>query len=133
MRRVGLVGGANRGSAFRTALGFIGVTPIFEFTLYDNPTGINGLGSGSILDKEIVSGSISAADTFDWTTVQIPLDTLGNTNGNVTQRIDLLAGGYAALDSIRIVASDVPGDMQVPEPSSACLMILGLFGLTASR
>lgn len=92
--------------------------PIFEFTLYDNPSGTTGLGSGTILDVLQASGTASEPDVFDWTEVLLPLNTSGSTNGNVTLRIDLLSGGYAALDNFRIAASNTPGDVGVitPEP-----------------
>ncbi|WP_373538660.1 PEP-CTERM sorting domain-containing protein [Chamaesiphon sp.] len=103
-----------------------GAIPTFEFTLYDNPSGTTGLGSGKILSVLRASGTASARNVFDWTEVLLPLNTSGNTNGNVTLRIDLLSGGYAALDNIRIAASDTPGDVgditAVPEPST----ILGI-------
>jgi len=95
-----------------------GALPIFEFTLYDNPSGTTGLGTGTILDVLQASGTASARDVFDWTEVLLPLNASGNTNGNVTLRIDLLSGGYAALDNILIAASNTPGDVGVivPEP-----------------
>ncbi|WP_432452404.1 MULTISPECIES: PEP-CTERM sorting domain-containing protein [unclassified Agarivorans] len=112
--------------------GVIG-TPIFEFTLFDNPTGVNGTGSGKVLDSGVASGTASDVDTFDWSSVLLPLETDGNTNGNVTLRIDLLGGGYAAIDNLLIVASDIPNDVQVPEPSSIFLLSLGLIGLMMNR
>ncbi len=95
-----------------------GAVPFFEFTLYDNPSGTTGLGSGTILDVLRASGTASARDVFDWTEVLLPLNASGSTNGNVTLRIDLLSGGYAALDNMRIAASNIPGDVGVitPEP-----------------
>lgn len=107
-----------------------GDMPVFEFTLYDNPSGTNGLGIGSILSTLQVTGTASDQTVFDWTEVLLPLNTSGNTNGNVTLRIDLLSGGYAALDNFRIAASDTPGDTggsnPIPEPSTLGLMCLGL-------
>ncbi len=99
-----------------------GAIPEFEFTLFDNPSGTPNLGSGSILSTFTTSGTPSARNVFDWTEVLAVLDASGSTNGNVTLRIDLLNGGYAALDNFRITASDTPGDIGVvPEP----LTILG--------
>jgi len=110
-----------------------GAIPTFEFTLYDNPTGINGLGGGTILDSIQVSGTASARDVFDWTEVLLPLSTAGNTNGNVTLRIDLLSGGYASMDNFVIAASDSSGNISVPEPSIAILLATGLMVLGVAR
>lgn len=107
--------------------------PTFQFILYDNPTGITGLGSGTILDSIQVSGTASARDVFDWTDALLPLSTAGNTNGNVTLRIDLLGGGYASMDNFVIAASNTAGSTSVPEPSVLALMCLGLAGLSLSR
>ena len=58
--------------------------------------------SGMILDVAQVSGIASPRDIFSWTEVTLPLSTIGNTNGNVTLRIDLLEGDYAAMDNFHI-------------------------------
>ena len=106
-----------------------GSIPDFQFSLYDNPTGAVGLGSGAALDIFNVSGTASARNVFDWTTALGGLDASGSTNGNVILRIDLLSGGYAAIDNLRIVASNTPGDVGgVPEPATWAMMILG-FGV----
>ncbi|HEX4975083.1 MAG TPA: PEP-CTERM sorting domain-containing protein [Pseudomonadales bacterium] len=113
-----------------------GAVPTFEFTLYDNPSGATGLGGGTILDVLQVSGTSSARDVFDWTNVLLPLDATGNTNGNVTLRIDLLSGGYAAMDNFRIAASDTAGDVganPVSEPATMLLFGTGIVGLVGSR
>lgn len=111
-----------------------GAVPIFEFTLYDNPTATNGLGSGTILDSLQVSGIASARDVFEWTEALLPLDATGNTNGNVTLRIDLLQGGYAAMDNFRITASDTAGDVgSVPEPATLGLLGLGFSAMVFAR
>ncbi|WP_152051656.1 PEP-CTERM sorting domain-containing protein [Tautonia marina] len=108
-----------------------GAVPVFRFTLYDNPSGANGLfGNGTILDQIEASGTASARSVFDWTTILLPLNASQSTNGKVTIQIDLLDGGYAAMDNFRIVASDIRGDLgTIPEPSSVIILGLGLTGL----
>ncbi|MEO9469917.1 PEPxxWA-CTERM sorting domain-containing protein [Parasphingorhabdus sp.] len=106
-----------------------GLAPVFRFSLYDNPTGAVGLGTGPVLDMFDVTGTTSARDTFDWTEALGGLDATGSTNGEVILRIDLLSGQYAAFDNLRIVASNTPGDVGgVPEPTTWAMMIFG-FGL----
>lgn len=106
-----------------------GAIPTFRFTLFDNPTGVAGIGGGTILDQLDGIGTASDRDVFDWTEILIGLDATGSTNGNVILQIDLLSGGYAAFDNLRIAASDTSGDVgdddgdSVPEPG-----VLGLFG-----
>lgn len=115
-----------------------GAVPIFEFTLYDNPSGTTGLGSGTILDVLQASGTASPRTVFDWTEVLLPLNASGNTNGNVTLQIDLLSGGYAALDNFRIAASDTAGDIgdtsaAVPEPTTMLGIALAGGGLACLK
>jgi hypothetical protein len=111
-----------------------GAVPLFEFTLYDNPSAATGLGSGTILDSLQVSGKASEKDVFDWTEALLALDATGNTNGNVTLRIDLLQGGYAAMDNFRIAASDSAGDVgSVPEPGTLGLLGLGVVAMAFAR
>lgn len=109
--------------------------PVFRISLYDNPTTVVGVGSGTVLDFEDITGTVGPnAYTFDWTNYTVALDATGNTNGNVTLRIDLLQGGYAAIDNFRIAASDAAGDTgNVPEPASAALVLLGLAASAAAR
>jgi hypothetical protein len=104
-----------------------GAIPEFEFTLYDNPSGTPGIGGGTVLSSVRASGTASAQSVFDWTNVTVALDASAATNGNVILGINLLQGGYAALDNFRIVASDISGDVAVPEPSA----VLGLLTLGA--
>ncbi|MBD2292748.1 hypothetical protein H6G06_04425 [Anabaena sphaerica FACHB-251] len=112
-----------------------GALPVFEFTLFDNPSGALGTGSGLILSSQQVSGSISDRSVFDWTEVLLALDASASTNGNVILRIDLLSGNYAAFDNLRIVASNTPGDVgkAIPEPASALACCVFGMGLLVSR
>jgi PEP-CTERM motif len=114
-----------------------GLAPIFRLSLFDNPGGGVGLGSGTLLDSADITGTAAPLrNTFDWTNHIVALDATGTVNGNVILRIDELQGGYAALDNFVIAASDNPGDVgggQVPEPSVLGLLALGLAGLGYSR
>lgn len=103
---------------------FDGRAPSFQFSLYDNPNGAIGLGGGTLLSSAQATGTIAPNRwTFDWTQAAMGLSTDGNTNGKVTLQINLLAGGYAAMDNFRIAASDIPA---VPEPSSWLMLLGGL-------
>lgn len=102
-----------------------GEAPKFRYTLYDNPSGTVGLGSGTVLDSDEATGTASAPAVFDWTHVSIPLDASLSTNGNVTLRIDLLEGEYASMDNFFIQSSDDP----IPEPTSLGLFALAMIGL----
>lgn len=105
-----------------------GAEPVFEFTLFDNPGGATGLaGNGTVLSALQATGTASAQTVFDWTEVLLPLAAAGNTNGNVTLQIDLLSGGYAALDNFTIAASDTPGE--IPIPAAVWLFGTGIFVL----
>ena len=112
-----------------------GLVPAFRLSLYDNPGGAVGLGSGSLLDFEDITGLAGVNDyTFNWSNFTVALDASGTTSGNVTLRIDLLRGGYAAMDNFRIAASDDPGDTgTVPEPATLALSGLALAALLATR
>jgi hypothetical protein len=111
--------------------------PEFEFTLFDNPGGGTGLnGNGTILARMRATGTASPRSVFDWTNVLLPMDASQSTNGKVTLRIDLLRGGYAAMDNFRIVASNVGGDLAiVPEPSTILLAVpaMALMAVSAVR
>lgn len=85
-----------------------GVAPVFEFSLYDNPSGTTGLGSGTPLEIFQAAGTPSPRTVVDWTEVLLAFDASGASNGNVILRINLLSGGYAALDNFRIAAADTP-------------------------
>jgi PEP-CTERM motif len=115
---------------------FDGKAPKFEFSLFDNPSGAVGTGSGALLSTAQATGTIAANRwTFDWTNTVVGLSTDGNTNGNVTLRIDLLEGGYAAMDNFVIAAADDPGDVGevpgIPEPGTWALMLGGLGAIAA--
>lgn len=102
---------------------FDGKAPKFEFSLYDNPSGTVGLGGGTLLSSVALTGQLAANQwTFNWSRAVAGLSTAGNTNGNVTLRIDLLEGGYAAMDNFVITAADAP---PVPEPASWLLLAAG--------
>lgn len=110
-----------------------GFAPQFRVSLYDNPSGQVGLGGGTLLDSVDISGLLSPAkNTFNWLNHTLALDATGNTNGNVTMVIDLVSGGYAAMDNFRIAASDTEGDVgTVPEPGTLALAVLACAGLVA--
>jgi len=82
-----------------------GAAPVFRFSLYDNPSGAVGLAGGTPLSSLEATGTLNPVkNTFDWTNVVAALDATGNTNGNVILQIDLLSGGYAAMDNFFIAA-----------------------------
>ncbi len=111
-----------------------GAAPVFQFTLFDNPSGARSTGSGTILDQTTFTGVASDRDVFDWTSAIFALSTLGNTNGNVTLQIDLLTGGYAAFDNLRIAASDIAGDVgEVPLPAAFWFMSAGIAAYGARK
>lgn len=117
-----------------------GSVPVFEITLFDNPSGATGLsGNGRVLDVAQITGAASSApNVFNWTEHIVALNGSGSTNGNVTIRIDELntrGSGYAALDNFLIVASNTRGDIgaSVPEPASIAVFGLGIAGLWAGR
>lgn len=115
------------GGPFVPYSGDIGTAPVFRFSLFDNPGGGVGLGSGSALDFFDVTGIVAPNRyTFAWSEALGGLDASKSTNGKVILRVDLLSGGYAAIDNLRIVASDLKGDVgSVPEPASWAMMISG--------
>jgi hypothetical protein len=109
-----------------------GAVPSASISLYDNPTGAAGLGLGAALAQVNVTGLAGPNKfTFNWTNHTVGLDATGSTNGKVIMRIDLLTGGYAALDNFVIAASNTAGEIPtaVPEPGSLALLGLALAGL----
>jgi len=108
-----------------------GAAPTFRFSLYDNPSGLPGLGAGAPLDFADVTGTVAPNKwTYDWTNSVVGLDATGNTNGNVTLLIDLLSGGYAGMDNFVIAASDIEGEVPpIPEPETYALTLVGLGAL----
>lgn len=106
--------------------------PIFQFTLFDNPTGTtNTGGNGTVLSQASLTGVASPLQDLVWTTGSFAFNTAGNTNGNVTLQVDLLQGGYAVFDNWKITASDTPGGGlgAVPLPAGLPLLMAGLAGL----
>ena len=103
-----------------------GVAPSFRFSLYDNPSGATGLGSGTALSFAERTGTLTTSKfTFDWTNVIVGLDATGNTNGNVILEIVLRSGaGYAAFDNFTVAAADQSG--VIPEPETWALLLAGL-------
>lgn len=107
----------------------VGAAPVFKFSLFDNPSGTIGLsGNSLLLDSATATGTVAPNKyTFDWTHAVLGLNAKNSTNGNVTLQIDLLSGGYAAMDNFQVVASDVKG--AIPEPQTYLLMIFGIAAL----
>lgn len=103
--------------------------PIFRFSLFDNPGGGLGVGSGAALDFFDVIGLANPSNSiFLFSEALGGLDATGSTNGNVILQIDLRQGGYAALDNLRVVASNTKGQIDVPgipEPATWAMMIMG--------
>jgi hypothetical protein len=108
-----------------------GAAPVFRFSLYDNPGGGTGVGSGTPLSFVDATALFNPAkNSFLWSTVNTGLSAAGNTNGNVILRIDVLSGGYAVFDNIKITADNQGGGV-VPEPSTWAMLIAG-FGLVGA-
>lgn len=103
-----------------------GTEPTFRFTLFDNPSGANGIGAGTALDFAEVTGTVSDRNVVDFVTAVIGLDASGSTNGNVILQFDLLTGGYAGFDNITIVASNTEGEVNISAPAMLPLFATGL-------
>jgi hypothetical protein len=109
-----------------------GAVPTFRITLYDNPSGAPAPAGSPELSFVDVTGTPGPNRyTFDWTNVVVGLSTAGNTNGNVILTLDLLGGGYAAMDNFVVAASDVAGQvppigLAAPEPATVGLLGAGL-------
>lgn len=109
--------------------------PIFRFSLFDNPGGGTGVGTGTALDSFDVTGLLNpSSNSLLFFEALGGLDATGSTNGNVILQIDLLQGGYAVFDNLRVVASDIEGDVgaAVPEPATWAMMILGFGAIGAT-
>lgn len=104
-----------------------GAAPEFQFTLFDNPGGAPGIGGGTVLSSLQATATASPQSVFDWTGVVLPLSAIGNTDGNVILQIDLLTGGYAAMDNFFIEASETPA--VIPVPAAVWLFGTALIGL----
>ncbi|WP_404425271.1 hypothetical protein [Nibricoccus sp. IMCC34717] len=111
------------------------VKPKFRFSLHDNPGGSPSTTFGTELSfAEVTGNQAQNSYTFNWSNHINGLSTAGNTNGNVLLKIDLLEGGYAAMDNFRIVASDIKNDVgtpsnRVPDSGPGLLLIGSLLGL----
>lgn len=104
-----------------------GAAPVYRFSLFDNPSGTPNIGVGALLDSFDAAAPFNVSkNSFLWSHVVNGLDASASTNGNVILQIDILSGGYAAFDNLKISADDVRA--AVPEPSTWAMMIGG-FGL----
>lgn len=104
-----------------------GAAPVYRFSLFDNPTGAPGVSTGTLLDSFDATAPFNPLkNTFNWGHVINGLNASRSTNGNVILQIDILSGGYAAFDNIKVSAENVQAG--VPESSTWAMMIAG-FGL----
>ncbi len=89
-----------------------GIAPVFDFRLYDSPSGSFNISSpGTLLDSAQITGTSSARNTFDWTSHVLGLSTARSTDGNVSLVVDLVQGGYAAFDNLVVAASNTQGSL----------------------
>ena len=111
-------------------------TPDFQFSLYEDAGG-NGVGTGTLLDQTVFSPNASARNVIDFSTFTFGLDASGSTDGIVTLQIDLLSGGYAAFDNLRIAVSDEEGNVGdpdvIPLPAGIWLLLGGIGLLSGLR
>lgn len=108
-----------------------GAAPVYRFSLFDNPGGGAGIGGGAVLDSFDAAALFNPSkNSFLWRQVVGGLDATGSTNGNVILQIDVLSGGYAAFDNIRVEASDIQAG-GIPEPATWVMLIAG-FGLVGA-
>ena len=91
-----------------------GAEPAFALRLFATSSGAPATHSATLLDEQIIRGTASPRDTFDWTAHKVSLDASGADGGWVILQFDLLEGGYAAFDNLRIIASDDPGYFGAP-------------------
>jgi hypothetical protein len=96
-----------------------GDVPVFALTLYASGSGTPTTHSGQQLDRQTIIGRASPPETFDWTAHKVSLDGAGAAGGWVILQIDLLEGGYAAFDNLRIMAADSPEDFGQPQKRPA--------------
>lgn len=110
----------------------VGFAPTFRFSLFED-SGSSGIGGGTLLDQFDLTGTESPRHVIDFVTGTFGLDASNSTDGVVTLRIDLLAGGYAAFDNLIVASSDTEGDVGepagVPLPSTVWLLLGGLAAL----
>ena len=101
-------------------------TPDFRFSLFDTAGG-QGVGFGTALDQKVFSPGASARNVIDFSTFTFGLDASGSSDGIVTLQIDLLSGGYAAFDNLRIAVSDVEGDVGTPPAAGVIPLPAGIW------
>lgn len=112
-------------------------TPDFQFSLFDDAGGL-GVGAGTLLDRKMFSPDASARNVIDFSTFTFGLDAAGSSDGIVTLQIDLLTGGYAAFDNLRIAVSDEEGNVGnppevIPLPAGVWLLLGGIGLLSGLR
>lgn len=101
-----------------------GFAPTYRFSLFDNPGGGSNIGTGTLLDSFDATALFNPSKrSFLWSHVINGLDASGATGGNVVLQIDVLTGGYAAFDNIKVSASDIRAG--VPEPAIWAMMLSG--------
>ena len=104
-----------------------GFAPSYRFSLFDNPSGVANIGTGTLLDSFDATAAFNPSKrSFLWTHVINGLDASRSTNGNVILQIDVLSGGYAAFDNIIVSTANVQAG--VPDSSTWALMLAG-FGI----